>query len=227
MGLEPARILVVPRLLALLMMLPLLTIFADVVSIVGGMWIAQTYAHIRYDSFLTSVAADDRLRRRSQGPVQVDRLCGASSRSSAPTRPLDARRRRRRRQVDDRCGRDLDHPDLHVELRALAPSVRLTMHGDGQSDRPPRERLARVRRPSWSSRTAASTSSKARSRASSASPAPGKSTILRLLDGLLLPQAGHVYVRGQDICHMNEERAASSSAVRSAFRSSSRRCSIA
>ena len=36
-------------------MLPLLTIFADVVSIAGGAWIAQTYAHISYDSFLASV----------------------------------------------------------------------------------------------------------------------------------------------------------------------------
>jgi phospholipid/cholesterol/gamma-HCH transport system ATP-binding protein len=34
----------------------------------------------------------------------------------------------------------------------------------------------------------------------------GKSTILRLLDGLLLPDAGHVFVRGQDICHMSEEQ---------------------
>src|SRR5579871_5285501 len=34
----------------------------------------------------------------------------------------------------------------------------------------------------------------------------GKSTILRLLDGLLLPDAGHVHVRGQDICHMTEEQ---------------------
>lgn len=32
----------------------------------------------------------------------------------------------------------------------------------------------------------------------------GKSTILRLLDGLRRPDAGHVYVRGQDICHMRE-----------------------
>jgi len=55
MGLEPPRFLVVPRLAALLLMLPLLTIFADVVSILGGMWIAQTYAHISYDSFMTSV----------------------------------------------------------------------------------------------------------------------------------------------------------------------------
>jgi phospholipid/cholesterol/gamma-HCH transport system permease protein len=55
MGLEPPRFLVVPRLTALLLMLPLLTIFADVVSIAGGAWIAQTYAHISYDAFLTSV----------------------------------------------------------------------------------------------------------------------------------------------------------------------------
>lgn len=55
MGLEPPRFLVVPRLTALLLMLPLLTIFADVVSILGGAWIAQTYAHIPYSSFFTSV----------------------------------------------------------------------------------------------------------------------------------------------------------------------------
>ncbi len=34
----------------------------------------------------------------------------------------------------------------------------------------------------------------------------GKSTILRLLDGLLLPNEGHVYVRSQDICHMSEDQ---------------------
>ncbi len=34
----------------------------------------------------------------------------------------------------------------------------------------------------------------------------GKSTILRLIDGLLLPDEGHVYVRGRDICHMSEEQ---------------------
>jgi phospholipid/cholesterol/gamma-HCH transport system permease protein len=55
MGLEPSRFLVVPRLVALLLMLPLLTIFADVVSIAGGAWIAQTYAHISIDNFIASV----------------------------------------------------------------------------------------------------------------------------------------------------------------------------
>lgn len=32
----------------------------------------------------------------------------------------------------------------------------------------------------------------------------GKSTILRLLNGLRKPEEGHVYVKGVDICHMNE-----------------------
>lgn len=32
----------------------------------------------------------------------------------------------------------------------------------------------------------------------------GKSTILRLLDGLRKPDEGHVIVRGQDICHIRE-----------------------
>ena len=54
LGLSPTRMLVVPRLLALVLMLPLLTVLADIVSILGGMWIANTYAHISTESFLTS-----------------------------------------------------------------------------------------------------------------------------------------------------------------------------
>ena len=55
MGLQPARFLVVPRFTALLLMLPLLTVIADVVAILGGMWVAHVYAHIAYDSFISSV----------------------------------------------------------------------------------------------------------------------------------------------------------------------------
>lgn len=54
LGLSPTRMLVVPRLLALIVMLPLLTILADIVSILGGMWVANIYAHISTESFLTS-----------------------------------------------------------------------------------------------------------------------------------------------------------------------------
>ena len=54
LGLSPTRMLVVPRLVALLIMLPLLTIIADVVSMVGGAWMAQVVAHISYESFIDS-----------------------------------------------------------------------------------------------------------------------------------------------------------------------------
>lgn len=54
LGLAPVRFLVVPRLLALMIMLPLLTVFADVVGVYGGAWIAHTAAHISYDDFMSS-----------------------------------------------------------------------------------------------------------------------------------------------------------------------------
>jgi phospholipid/cholesterol/gamma-HCH transport system permease protein len=54
LGLSPVRMLVVPRLVAMIVMLPLLTVFADVIGILGGMWIANVYAHISNESFITS-----------------------------------------------------------------------------------------------------------------------------------------------------------------------------
>jgi phospholipid/cholesterol/gamma-HCH transport system permease protein len=54
LGLSPTRMLVVPRLLALVIMLPLLTVFADIVSFLGGMWVANIYAHISNESFMAS-----------------------------------------------------------------------------------------------------------------------------------------------------------------------------
>jgi phospholipid/cholesterol/gamma-HCH transport system permease protein len=55
LGLSPIRMLVVPRLVAMLIMLPALTIMADIVSILGGAWLANSVAHIDYDTFLTSL----------------------------------------------------------------------------------------------------------------------------------------------------------------------------
>jgi phospholipid/cholesterol/gamma-HCH transport system permease protein len=41
--------------LAMMAMLPLLTVFAEIVGVLGGMYIAQIYAHISYDSFVNSM----------------------------------------------------------------------------------------------------------------------------------------------------------------------------
>ncbi|HVA36389.1 MAG TPA: ABC transporter permease [Candidatus Dormibacteraeota bacterium] len=55
LGLSPTRMLVVPRLLAMLLTLPILTIFADVISVLGGMWMAKVVANITPQEFITSV----------------------------------------------------------------------------------------------------------------------------------------------------------------------------
>ena len=57
LGLSPVRMLVVPRLIALLVMLPLLTVIADIVGIVGGMYIAGIFAHVSNESFINSARA--------------------------------------------------------------------------------------------------------------------------------------------------------------------------
>src|SRR5579875_2530079 len=54
LGLSPTRMLVVPRLLALILTLPMLTIFAEISAIIAGMWVAYGTAHITFESFLDS-----------------------------------------------------------------------------------------------------------------------------------------------------------------------------
>ncbi|HRF44144.1 MAG TPA: MlaE family lipid ABC transporter permease subunit [Candidatus Competibacteraceae bacterium] len=51
-GIPPMDLLVLPKLLALTIALPLLTVFADVLSIFGGMVIAQTLLDVNFQDFL-------------------------------------------------------------------------------------------------------------------------------------------------------------------------------
>jgi phospholipid/cholesterol/gamma-HCH transport system permease protein len=55
LGLSPIRMLVVPRLVAMIVMMPVLTILADIVAIVGGGYLAHTLAGIPYDTFTESI----------------------------------------------------------------------------------------------------------------------------------------------------------------------------
>jgi phospholipid/cholesterol/gamma-HCH transport system permease protein len=55
LGLRPTRMLVVPRLLALLATLPLLTVFAEIVYVTGGIVLAYSVAHIPYVTFMDGV----------------------------------------------------------------------------------------------------------------------------------------------------------------------------
>jgi len=55
MGLEPTRYLAVPRLLAILLMLPLLTVFADLLGMLGGFLVGVGYLDIAWNAFLNKM----------------------------------------------------------------------------------------------------------------------------------------------------------------------------
>jgi phospholipid/cholesterol/gamma-HCH transport system permease protein len=55
LGASPIRTLVVPRLLALLIMLPALTVIADLVGILGGLLIALSELHVSGDVYMNSL----------------------------------------------------------------------------------------------------------------------------------------------------------------------------
>ena len=76
LGLSPTRMLVVPRLVALVVMLPLLTVLADIVSIVGGMWVASVYAHISQRVVHRRRHGGAAVRRRAARAAQVGRVRG-------------------------------------------------------------------------------------------------------------------------------------------------------
>jgi len=52
MGIAPIELLVLPKLFALLIALPLLTMFADVMSVTGGMFMAEAQLDVSFQSFL-------------------------------------------------------------------------------------------------------------------------------------------------------------------------------
>jgi len=54
-GLNPVGVLVFPRLVALGIALPLLTVIADITSLAGAMFVANTYSGISPDAFITRV----------------------------------------------------------------------------------------------------------------------------------------------------------------------------
>ena len=55
MALSPTEYLVVPRFMGGLIMLPVLTIFADIIAILGGLAVATVFLNITSHTFLTSV----------------------------------------------------------------------------------------------------------------------------------------------------------------------------
>jgi phospholipid/cholesterol/gamma-HCH transport system permease protein len=57
MGVSPVKVLVTPRLLACLVTMPMLTVFADIVGVLGGYFIAHIQAHIPEYTYFHSIQA--------------------------------------------------------------------------------------------------------------------------------------------------------------------------
>lgn len=72
-GVSPLELLVLPKVLALLLVMPLLTVFADVFGVLGGMVMAQQMLDVDFygfvDRLLTSVAMSDYLTGLGKAPV--------------------------------------------------------------------------------------------------------------------------------------------------------------
>ena len=57
-GIDPLRKLAAPRLISLLIMVPVLTVICDVIALLGGWMIAVFIAHVPSSSYTTAVVAD-------------------------------------------------------------------------------------------------------------------------------------------------------------------------
>ena len=132
MGLEPSRFLVVPRLLALLIMLPLLTIFADVISIAGGCGSPRLTRTSRPKRFFRRRVRRSASKTCSKAP-EIGRIRLHHCDGRCLPRADDARRSCRRRTIDDRLRRARDHSHLHLEFRALVLALRREVACDANS----------------------------------------------------------------------------------------------
>src|SRR5665213_2039266 len=132
LGLSPTRMLVVPRLVALVVMLPLLTILAVVVSIVGGMWVANIYAHIPTESFITSARQalpfDDVLKGLFKSLVFAVIIAVIGAYQGLQTRGTAARLQPLIRADDGDDHRE--HERLEQTLQDVVERQRLARRGD-------------------------------------------------------------------------------------------------
>ena len=102
MGLDPVRFLVTTRVIAAVLMTPLLTLFADLVGLLGGAFTMLSFSI----PFVTFVQGSRRHRRRSRTswPArQVVRVRAADRGHRLPARTADRRRRVRRSATPPRA----------------------------------------------------------------------------------------------------------------------------
>ena len=260
LGTDPIKKLVTPRVIAALIMVPVLTVINDFVGIIGGNIIAAfvvglptaqywrtVWDQIASDGFVAALHPE----RFHSGTVEAVRVRRDHLDHGVLLRAGHDRRNGRRGAEHDAHGRDVEHSDsdrrlLHHAAAAVGAVVWLTRARSERrpaiGGRSPRDPLG-ARRPTRSERNGARTGARAarsrydrrrscssttstlafdvpiledvsfvaraRARRSSSSgeSGTGKSTILKLILRLLVPESGRVLIDGDDITHLSFEEA--------------------
>ena len=133
-GVGAQELLVLPKVLALVIVLPLLTVYTDVTGVLGGMVMARAKLDVSFDVFVDrldeAIAAVVVLDRHRQGAgVRDDHRAGRL----LPRLPGDRQRRERRRADDDErravdLPRDRDRRDLLDRLPLARPVMDARPH---------------------------------------------------------------------------------------------------
>jgi phospholipid/cholesterol/gamma-HCH transport system permease protein len=125
LGLDPYHFLVFPRVIALALVLPLLTVFADVVGIAGGLLVATVKLDLTYNAYLAQTQQAVNLWDVFSGVAKTAVFAVNIALIALPARARDPRRRGRRRTRDDLGRRHQPvrdrarRRDLHGALQCL------------------------------------------------------------------------------------------------------------
>ena len=234
LGTDPIRKLVAPRLLAGIVMVPILTIISDTLGIFGGSLISIFNLKLSWEFYWRSVGnalAINDLVMGLRKPVVFGFIlasvgCHMGLRTKGGTQGVGAVHHALRGGglgADPRLRLLHDQgpaPPLPGELGWPGPPTSATSATKASLlDEGPAEAAARDvdepvislprrpprLRPADPARASASTSRRARPRSSWAARAPARRTILRLILGLLKPDAGSIVVDGTEVTGLTEE----------------------
>jgi ABC transport permease subunit len=116
MAVSPVKFLVCPRIVALVLMMPLLTLFSDMAGLVGGGLRGRCQCRYPPGSFLRLGAPHDRTRRRGEGAGEIDDLRNADRPGLVSAGPAERPRSGRRGSGNHRFRSDFDDYHLYHQL---------------------------------------------------------------------------------------------------------------
>ena len=199
-GIDPVRYLVAPALIAMLIMLPLLTVFADAVAIYGAALYSAPALDITPSAYMLQTMSLLVPGRSRPGHRQERGVRAADHPDRRQYRLLGYRRRRGRRSRDDARGGPfdlLDHRRRH-DLFVLPQPMSTSPPTD--RSRKARSLVRQAAHPQWVDFTV----HPGEIRVIMGGSGSGKSTLLRHMLGLNRPVAGTVKLFGTDLADASD-----------------------